>query len=180
MRRVSGALDAVVAMPREREKLAEDVASMRARIEREKKAKGVFDVKLAPGGLIDCEFAAQFLVLSGLGRVAGETMLETLARAEGEGFLAPEDAERLLLSAGLQVALLQLERIAGVGTLDPEKAPEALKQLVVSIADRALRNTGVGGERGGVGSFEALAERLARIQERTRGALERVLGRKVG
>ncbi len=85
MARVDAVLDAVVGKPREREKLAEDVASMRARIEREKPAKSVFDVKLAQGGLMDCEFAAQFLVLAGLKRVAGETMLETLERAERRG-----------------------------------------------------------------------------------------------
>jgi glutamate-ammonia-ligase adenylyltransferase len=173
MQRVSEVIDAVVAMPRERAKVGADIASMRARIEREKRAAGAFDVKLTRGGLIDCEFAAQFLVLTGLGRVPGETMQETLARAEGEGRLEPEDAERLLLSAALQVTLLQLERIAGAGTLDPERAPEALRQLIVAFANRALSNTGVGSE---IESFEALGERLRRTQERTRGVLERLLG----
>ncbi|WP_297111609.1 hypothetical protein, partial [uncultured Devosia sp.] len=93
MARIDAVLDAVVTMPRERDKFAEDVASMRARIEREKPAKSVFDAKLARGGLMDCEFASQFLVLSGLKRIAGETMLETLARARGEGMLARADAE---------------------------------------------------------------------------------------
>ncbi len=179
MERLSDVLDAVVAKPRERDKLAAEVASMRARIEREKRAKGVFDMKLAPGGLMDCEFAAQFLVLTGLGRVAGETMTETLARAEGEGRLDPEDAERLLLSASLQVALLQLQRVTGGDSFDPERAPEAVKQLLVAFANQALANSGVGGERARIESFAALGERLQRVQERTRAALERVLGRKV-
>ncbi|MGH6922206.1 MAG: bifunctional [glutamine synthetase] adenylyltransferase/[glutamine synthetase]-adenylyl-L-tyrosine phosphorylase [Propylenella sp.] len=176
MERVSGVIDAVVEKPREREALAADVASMRARIEREKGAEGVFDVKLASGGLMDLEFAAQFLVLSGLGRVAGETMPETLARAEGEGRLDPEDAERLLLSASLQVALLQLQRVAGAEAFAPDKAPEALKRLVVAAADRALANAGVGQERAGIESFEELDARLGQIQQQTRAALERVLG----
>ena len=94
--------------------------------------------------------------------------------------MAPEDAERLLLSASLQVALLQLQRVADAATFSPDKAPEALKQLIVAFANKALTNAGVGGERSGMESFEALGERLQRIQERTRAALERVLGRKVG
>ncbi len=179
MQRVEQVLDAVVAQAGERETLAADVAAMRARIEREKPASGIFDVKLSPGGLMDCEFAAQVLVLSGLGRIAGETMLQTLARAEAEGRLAPEDAERLLLSATLQTALLQLERVAGAETFVPDKAPEALKQLIVSLANNALRNSGVGDERGGIETFDALETQLQRIQQRTRVALEHVLGAKV-
>ena len=108
MQRVSGVLDALVAKERDPATLAAEVASMRARIEREKAAANVFDVKLARGGLIDCEFAAQFLVLAGLGRVAGETTLETLERAAGEGRIAPDLGERLVLSAALQGALLQI------------------------------------------------------------------------
>jgi glutamate-ammonia-ligase adenylyltransferase len=177
MTHVDETLAAIVAEPRERDKLAEDVASMRARIEREKPAKSVFDVKLARGGLMDCEFASQFLVLSGLKRIAGETMLETLTRAKSEGLLAQADAECLVPSAALQVALLQLERIAGVESFAPDKTPEALRRLVVSFAKRALTNEGV---KTTFETFDALAERLISVQERTRSALERVLARKVG
>jgi glutamate-ammonia-ligase adenylyltransferase len=176
MQRVSDVLDTVVGKPREREALAADVASMRARIEREKPAANAFDVKLSPGGLIDCEFAAQFLVLSGLGRVAGETMLETLARAEGEGRLAPEEAERLTLSAALQIVLLQLERVADARNFALDEMPEALRQLFVSFANRAMSEAGVVSE---IESFDALGERLRSVQAGTRAALERVLGAKV-
>lgn len=179
VRQVEAVLEQVVAKPREHGALAAEVASMRARIEREKPAAGIFDVKLSAGGLIDCEFAAQVLVLTGLGRVPGETMLQTLARAEAEGRLAPEDAERLALSAALQTALLQLERVAAVERFDPETAPEALKQLVLSLANHALRQSGVGDERAGVETFDALQDRLARIQASTRVAFEHVLGTKV-
>jgi glutamate-ammonia-ligase adenylyltransferase len=80
--RVESVLDRITSLPRDRGKLAKDVADMRARVEREKAAASLFDVKMTRGGLLDCEFAAQFLVLSGLGRQAGETTLETLRRAE--------------------------------------------------------------------------------------------------
>jgi glutamate-ammonia-ligase adenylyltransferase len=80
MQEVSTVLDGVIGMPRERLKLGAEIADMRGRIEREKPAAGAFDVKLAAGGLIDCEFAAQYLVLAGLGRVEGETTARTLGR----------------------------------------------------------------------------------------------------
>jgi glutamate-ammonia-ligase adenylyltransferase len=181
MTQVSRAIDSLIAKQRDRAKLAADVGAMRARIERE--GKGVaspFDVKLARGGLMDCEFAAQFLVLAGLGRVAGETTAETLKRAAEEGHLAPEQGERLVLSAALQSALFQIERVANPKGFSVEDAPDALKGLMVSIADNALKDVGVGEERAGVRSFAELEARLIGGQAKTREALEAVLGMPVG
>jgi glutamate-ammonia-ligase adenylyltransferase len=179
-RRVEEVLDRIAAKPRDGDKLASDVAEMRARIERDKTPGNSFDVKLARGGLIDCEFAAQFLVLSGLGRIAGETTLETLERAAAAGALPPAEGERLILSMALQSALLQLQRVADMKNLEPESMADALKRLAVSLGDAVLREHGVGEERGGAGSFEALTERLTRIQTQTRAALERVIETPIG
>jgi glutamate-ammonia-ligase adenylyltransferase len=175
MQRASAVIDALVAKKRDPAVLAADVASMRARIEREKSPANEFDVKLARGGLVDCEFAAQFLVLSGLGRRAGETTLETLERATQEGRLLPDAGERLVLSASLQAALLQIVRVAEPKTFSPETAPEALRRIMVAIADKALSDSGVGVERAGVSSFAELGKRLVDIQGQTRIALEKVL-----
>ncbi len=177
--RIAKALDALIDKPRDRAALAKDVASMRARIEHEKRAAGPFDVKLAVGGLMDCEFAAQFLVLSGLGRMPGATTLETLERAEAEGRIGSEEAERLMLSTALQAAILQLERVADPKAFSPEHAPEALKGLMVAMANPVLEDAGIGDERAGVATFEDLEARLRHVQEHTRAALEIVLGMKV-
>jgi len=177
--RVAKALDALVDKPRDRAALTKDAASMRARIEREKAASGPFDVKLARGGLMDCEFAAQFLVLSGLGRSAGATTLQTLERAQAEGAIGPDEGERLTLSTALQSAILQIGRIADRNAFSPDEAPEALKRLMVAAANVALEEAGVGDERAGVSTFEALQARLEHVQEQTRTAFESVLGTKV-
>jgi glutamate-ammonia-ligase adenylyltransferase len=176
MQRSSAVIDALVAKKRDRMALATDVASMRARIEQEKSPANEFDIKLARGGLIDCEFAAQFLVLSGLGRIAGETTLETLERATAEGRVPPDAGERLVLSTSLQAALLQIMRVAEPNAFSPETAPEALKRIMVTIADKAFKDAGVGTERAGVSSFGELEKRLVEIQAQTRMALEKVLG----
>jgi glutamate-ammonia-ligase adenylyltransferase len=177
--RVSAILDRIVAMPRDRAKLASDVAAMRGRIEREKVAANVFDVKLSRGGLIDCEFAAQFLVLAGLGRAAGETTAETLRRAEGGGVLREEEGRQLLASTVLQTALLQVMRTAEERTFDPERAPDALKRLMITFAETALRSDDpdVPVE---IASFDALGQRLVAVQDRTRTALETLLAVAVG
>jgi glutamate-ammonia-ligase adenylyltransferase len=180
MRRASNTLDAIVAKPRDREALAVDVASMRERIEREKAAAKAFDVKLARGGLMDCEFAAQFLVLAGLGRVAGEPTPETLRRALVQRCVPQEAGDRLLVSARLQTAILQMERVAGDKAFDPDSAPDALKRLVVSAVNSVLAEEESPHAPITVASFEALTETLAAVQARTRAALEEVLGIAIG
>jgi glutamate-ammonia-ligase adenylyltransferase len=176
---VEEVLQAIAAKPRDRKRLASDIAGMRARIEREKSADDPFDVKLARGGLLDCEFAAQFLVLAGLPRIASETTVETLERAVEESTVSIGEGERLASSASLQAALLQIQRAAGIDPRAVANAPDALKKLLVSAADAELRSAGIGGERAGIASVEELRERLVQVQEQTRAALEAVLGTKV-
>ena len=64
---VSATADAAIAetldQSRDPEALRRAVAAMRADIATAKPAKGVFDVKLAPGGLVDLEFLVHFLQL---------------------------------------------------------------------------------------------------------------------
>lgn len=58
-------IDGVLAAPRERSALRQDVIAMREEISRHKPPQGVFDIKLGPGGLVDYEFALQFAQLAG-------------------------------------------------------------------------------------------------------------------
>ena len=59
----AAAIIATLDVPRDAVRLRADVAAMRADIASAKPAKGVFDVKLAPGGLVDLEFIVHFLQL---------------------------------------------------------------------------------------------------------------------
>lgn len=55
----------VLCQPRDPAKLRQEIADMRARIRQEKPLpKDGFDLKLSPGGRVDVEFIAQYLVLS--------------------------------------------------------------------------------------------------------------------
>jgi glutamate-ammonia-ligase adenylyltransferase len=175
VQRIASALDGIVGVARDRTKLAADIAEMRGRIEREKPAVNGFDVKLARGGLIDCEFAAQFLVLAGLGRLSGETTPEILRRALAQGRLAEPEADALVAATDLQTALLQVQRIADEKAFDPDQAPDALKRLLASFGGTPAAE---GGNKGGamLASFDALSVRLATLQRRAREALVTVLG----
>jgi hypothetical protein len=112
--------------------------------------------------------------------VEGETTLETLDRAVEAGALGADEGERFMVSAAVQRALLQVGRATDADTSDPEHVPEALKQLMAAFADAELKEHGVGDERAGVASFAALIERLGKLQEHTRAALERLLGAPIG
>ena len=57
--------DAVIASPRDPASLHDEIAAMRARVGAAHRDKaGLFDVKHSPGGMVDIEFAVQFLVLA--------------------------------------------------------------------------------------------------------------------
>ena len=60
---VEKAIRDVLIKPRDRAKIAADVRDMRARIEKEKGSKDIWDLKQVRGGLVDLEFIAQHLQL---------------------------------------------------------------------------------------------------------------------
>jgi glutamate-ammonia-ligase adenylyltransferase len=174
--RVSAVLDGLAAMPRDPRKLGAEIAEMRGRIEREKRPAGDLDVKLAPGGLVDCEFAAQYLVLAGLGRVEGETSLQTLLRGRAAGSLAEAEGEVLVKSINVQSAILQILRVAADSVPDAERAPDALKRILVSAAVPIL----AGDSDAPPQSFATMQAVLTDLQRDTRACVERVLGTPVG
>ena len=60
---VEQAIRHVLTLPRDRAKIAADVRDMRARIEKEKGTRDIWDLKQVRGGLVDLEFIAQYLQL---------------------------------------------------------------------------------------------------------------------
>jgi glutamate-ammonia-ligase adenylyltransferase len=163
---VASVLDRIVTLPRERERLAADVADMRARLDRDKPAAGPLDVKLARGGLVDCEFAAQFLALSGVGRSFGETTGDILVRAGAAGRLPAAAAGAFVDGFRLQSTILHFLRIGGDAPADAEGLPEAMTRLLVGAAGQS-------------GSFEAFLTELADAQQEVRHSLEGLLARQI-
>src|SRR5574337_169424 len=85
---------AVLASPRDRHALRAEVIGMRDKVQRAHPVRaGRFDLKHSPGGMMDVEFAVQFLVLAHA--AAHPELLDNagnialLHRAEGAGLLAP-------------------------------------------------------------------------------------------
>jgi glutamate-ammonia-ligase adenylyltransferase len=158
------AIAAALRRPRDPARTARDVRAMRALMEKERPATGFWDLKLARGGLVDIEFAAQFLqiVHAAQGGPLRPHTGEALAALREAG-LAPEAPVRDLESAWtLQQDLSQVLKVALPEAGDPSQEPEALRALLAKA--------------GRADSFAALTETLKAMKAAARKGYEAVLG----
>ena len=151
--------------PRDAARLKRDIREMRALIAREKGDRGAFDLKLAPGGLIDIEFLAQYLILAHaaerLELLTPETR-EALARATGAGLLSAADGESLAQAHRLMTAVTQVLRLTLPDDCEPQAAAAGVRRRLAVAA--------------GEPDFERLSATLAQTRAAARAIFERVLG----
>ena len=155
------AIESALRQPRDAGVLARDVREMRALIAQEKPATGLWDMKLAPGGLVDIEFAAQFLQLAhapagGPLRAGTADALEALAAAGLAGSVGP-----LLEAWTLQQNLTQMLRLALGDGDDPADQPEAFRRKLARA--------------GGARDFRSLSARLTRARKTALEAFDRLV-----
>jgi glutamate-ammonia-ligase adenylyltransferase len=146
-------------------KILADARDMRAKVKAQYPGKSIWDLKYAPGALMDIEFIAQALQLAHAPSDA--TVLDTgtiaaLQKLAAAGCLEAGDADALIQAARLEHALTQIVRIALSEDLDPATASPGLKALLVKA--------------GGARDFAALEERLRTAQARARALFGRLLG----
>lgn len=115
-----------------------DVADMRALLDREKAPKSAFDLKVAPGGIIDVEFVAQGMQLChakdhpDILRISTAQALQALQDAD---LLNADDGAALCEAHRLYSTLSQLLRLCLDGVFDPETAAPSLRRLVTQASD---------------------------------------------
>ncbi len=146
-------------------KITADVADMRQRMARERPARSNWDVKLAPGGLVDIEFLIQHAILLAapdVPRAVQPTSLEAVKALAGAGRLAPADAATLAEGLTFQLHLQQALRIASGDQFDPALASPGLKHWLANHL--------------GLKEFSALELKLAKVQ----GAVAGLRGQKLG
>lgn len=151
--------------PRDRDKLADDVRSMRARIEKEKGTRDIWDLKQISGGLVDIEFLAQFLQLAHAHEnpaILAQGTEQALELTRDAGFLALDDAELLLEALRLYHRLTQVLRLTLSGKFVPAEAPGGVLDLLVQAS--------------GSPTFARLEAELAELQGRVRETFERLVG----
>jgi glutamate-ammonia-ligase adenylyltransferase len=141
-----------------------DARAMRARMAESFPGRNVWDLKYAPGGLVDIEFIAQSFQLVHAPQkpsVLDTNTLGALLMLKGAGFLAAADADVLIAAARLQHALTQVLRIALDETPRIEDATPGLKALLTHAAE--------------AGSFAQAQKKLAELQTETREIFERLM-----
>ncbi|MEM0984621.1 MAG: bifunctional [glutamine synthetase] adenylyltransferase/[glutamine synthetase]-adenylyl-L-tyrosine phosphorylase [Pseudomonadota bacterium] len=144
------ALSAIVSRAQNPAILA-DIADMHARLGRDKPAKGFWDFKRAPGGLVDIEFVVQAALLTSgdAGLVTGNTSA-AIGRLSKAGIFAPRIAETLNAALVYQQALQQVVRLA-LGDIGPDHVFSA------GLENRLYRAVGQG-------DFAALKTRLSQLR----------------
>jgi glutamate-ammonia-ligase adenylyltransferase len=120
--------------PRDMEQACADVLDMRRLILKEHGEGGVWDIKRVFGGLVDVEFAAQFLQLR-YPRVRDQNTIAALTKLGEAGHLKPEVAHDLRRAAELYHRLTQVLRLCVSGAYDPKTAPLGLNRLVANAAE---------------------------------------------
>ena len=161
--KVEAAIRTTLTAPSDPAKLRADARDMRDKLAVQFPGRNRWDLKFAPGGLVDIEFIAQTLQLicAVQADVLDPNTVEALRKLEGAGALPGDQAATLIDAASLEHALTQVLRIALDGTLEPAETTRGLKALLVRAA--------------GVEDFEALETRLAETQSAVRAILTATL-----
>ncbi len=164
--RVTALAHAVIARPRDNTKTLTDVAEMRGLMERERRSRNAWDLKLAPGGFVDIEFIAQTLQLTHASRspdVVAANTGEALRRLARAGVLDATAGERLVSAWRTFSDLQQVLRIATSTTnFSPETAPAPLMARLAAIA--------------GVTDLSQIEARLLAMQQAVRADFVQIVG----
>jgi glutamate-ammonia-ligase adenylyltransferase len=163
--RVEATIRAALMTPRDPQKLKDDVLSMRRRIEKEKGSGSPWEVKQVPGGLVDIEFIAQYLMLRHGPQhpeLFSTTATVALEHLKDAGFLDSGAAGALAEASRLYQGLTQLMRLAVSEAFRPADAPRGLTELLLRVGDAP-----------DLSNLEAL---LADTQKRTREIFTSVVG----
>ena len=161
--RAEEAIASALRRSREWKKTAADVIDMRELMERERPGKGDWDLKLDPGGLVDVEFAAQFLQLAhaAKGGPLRQNTGEALAALREAGLADDGALARLEAAWRLEQDLSQLIKVALEDSLDVEAEPKAFKALLAKA--------------GHVSQFKSLKPKLAKAKAEARAAYEAIV-----
>ena len=164
VRRVEEVIRQVLCRKRDAQLVAGDILEMRRALATEKGDQNPWDLKYVSGGLIDVEFAAQYLQLiyaSQHPEILNPSTIKTLDAAARLGALSPEDADIVRPAARLYHNLTQVLRLCLSGPFDPKAAGAELLGLLSRVAD--------------LPDFATLDAHLAETRKQVRASFLRIL-----
>jgi [glutamine synthetase] adenylyltransferase / [glutamine synthetase]-adenylyl-L-tyrosine phosphorylase len=165
--RIEAAIRDVLRRARDRRGVANDVVEMRAAIAKEKGDANPWDLKYAVGALVDIEFIAQYLQLTGaatMPELLDTSTARMLDKASRLGVLKLEDAEVLRPAVRLFHDLTQILRLCLPTAFDPKTASAGVFALLARAAD--------------LPNFPALAAHVAETERQVRECFVRILGKR--
>jgi glutamate-ammonia-ligase adenylyltransferase len=145
-------------------KIIDDARDMREKLAAQFPGSNRWDLKFAPGGLVDIEFVAQALQLCTAPRhpeVLRTNTVDAIAMLVQKGAMSGSDAKTLTEAASLEHALTQVLRIALDGPLENDKATPGLRSLLVRA--------------GQAENFQMLEARLTDLEREAHAIRRRVL-----
>lgn len=117
--------------------IVKDALDMRRRMERERQARGSWDIKRRPGGILDIEFIAQtgqlLMAQQGLYQRCANTGAQ-ITSLESAGLLTAAEAQFLRQTMRLWLNLSQIIRTAHGSGFDPNSASRAFAQRLSEMA----------------------------------------------
>ena len=166
-RKIDWVIGKALSQKRDAKKVRADVLEMRGLIDDEKGGEGAWDLKQAPGGLVDIEFIAQYLQLVHGAAHPGDPVARDRDGARQRGasarLLPAREAEILLPALRLYQALTQLLRLCVDGMFMPEEAPGGLLDLLARAGE--------------LPDFATLDRHLRDTQTAVRASFERIIGK---
>jgi glutamate-ammonia-ligase adenylyltransferase len=141
------AISRIVSAPYDHKKMTKDVLDMRQRLEQEKPARSIWDIKTAVGGLLDIDFILQWASLAGFIKSDGIQPVSSADKIAALSIPGLEDQslqnDKMTLGNALNIysAIDQLLRLCLNGAFDPDEAPAGLvDRLVVMTGFPDLSN----------------------------------------
>lgn len=162
--RAEAAINRILRIPRDRHRIAADVRDMRQRIEREKGATELWNLKQVRGGFVDLEFIAQHLQLvfaADHPKILDPSTLGAFAKMADQNLIGTDDAGALREGGRLLNDLSQILRVSLDQGVAPPLAPMALKTRLAKVA--------------GAETFEDLETTLRQALNRISAAFERLV-----
>jgi [glutamine synthetase] adenylyltransferase / [glutamine synthetase]-adenylyl-L-tyrosine phosphorylase len=135
---VTEAIQRIYVRDLNRKGLAKDIRTMRELIAKEKPPKSHWDLKLASGGLVDIEFAVQFLLMKSCAASSGilhPNIGTALARLAAAHVITQPQADALREAWRLQSSLAQMIALGETIPFDPDKARMPFKSRLAKIVE---------------------------------------------
>ncbi|WP_026480004.1 bifunctional [glutamine synthetase] adenylyltransferase/[glutamine synthetase]-adenylyl-L-tyrosine phosphorylase [Ahrensia sp. 13_GOM-1096m] len=134
MERFSAERSAIICIERDRVKTIADIGSMRLRLQKEKPAKSIWNLKMVAGGIVDIEFLTQYWMLTDLPNCKGDLTNRNLnthgasdiLKLLDEEIIAENDRKELIAALDIYSKISQLIALCSAEKFDPQNATKGL------------------------------------------------------